>query len=243
MMMKVCGCVALIALLSVLPARAQSANQAPQPASQEKPEEGIPVTDPVVIAKCGTCHTKDDKGNLSRISWERAAPEGWEAAIKRMVRLNGLEITPAEARSVLKYLSTYHGLAPEEAKPIMYMAEHRIQDEPVPNEAVRTTCMGCHPFGQGLSWRRSKDDWKLLTNMHVFLYAQADVAFRRGFSLGGNAPPILGAPEDRPPLVNESIDYLAKNAPLLTPEWSAWRARMRAPKLAGRWLVSANVEG
>ena len=93
-------------------------------APPEKPEEGIPVTDPLVIAKCGTCHTRDDKGNLSRISWERAAPEGWEEAIKRMVRLNGLEISPADARSVLKYLSTYHGLAPEEAKSVMYIAEH-----------------------------------------------------------------------------------------------------------------------
>jgi len=177
MMTKVCGYVALIAWLGMLPAQAQSPNPASPPATQEKPgdakaEEGIPVTDPLVTAKCGTCHTKDDKGNLSRISWERSTPEGWEEAIKRMVRLNGLEITPAEARSVLKYLSTYHGLAPEEAKPVMYMPEHRILDEPVPNETVRTTCMGCHPLGRGLSWRRSKEDWKLLTNLHVFLYAR-----------------------------------------------------------------------
>src|SRR5438093_10732148 len=190
-MTKLAGLAALAVLLLASFAHTQVPGGPPAaPAVQEKPEEGIPVTDPLVIAKCGTCHTKDEKGNLSRISWERAAPEGWEEAIKRMVRLNGLEITPADARSVLKYLSTYHGLAPEEAKPVMYMAEHRILDEPVPNEAGRTTCMGCHPFGRGLSWRRSKEDWKLLTNMHVFLYAQADVAFRRGFFGTGNAPLI-----------------------------------------------------
>src|SRR4051812_14464623 len=72
----------------------------------EPAEEGIPVTDPLVISRCGTCHQKDDKGNLSRISWERATPEGWEEAIKRMVRLNGLTIEPVEARSILKYLAT-----------------------------------------------------------------------------------------------------------------------------------------
>jgi quinohemoprotein amine dehydrogenase len=127
--------VILAALSGVTPALAQQA------ATEEKPEEGIPVTDPLVIAKCGTCHAKDEKGNLSRISLERATPEGWEEAIKRMVRLNGVTLAPAEARSILKYLSTYHGLAPEEAKPIMYMAEHRMQDEAVPNETVRTTCM------------------------------------------------------------------------------------------------------
>jgi len=243
-MTKLAGLAALAVLLLASFAHTQVPGGPPAaPAVQEKPEEGIPVTDPLVIAKCGTCHTKDEKGNLSRISWERAAPEGWEEAIKRMVRLNGLEITPAEARSVLKYLSTYHGLAPEEARPVMYMAEHRILDEPVPNEAVRTTCMGCHPFGRGLSWRRSKDDWKLLTNMHVFLYAQADVAFRRGFFGTGNAPVIQRAPEDAPPLVDQTLDYLAQNAPLHTPEWAAWRARMRAPKLDGRWLVTAHIPG
>jgi len=243
-MTKVAGWAALVVLFAVLPAQAQPANQAPAPpTAQEKPVEGIPVADSVVIAKCGTCHTRDEKGNLSRISWERSTPEGWEEAIKRMVRLNGLEITPAEARSVLKYLSTYHGLAPEEAKPVMYMAEHRIQDEPVPNETVRTTCMGCHPLGRPLSWRRSKEDWKLLANLHVFLYAQADVAFRRGFFGNGNAPVIPQVQEDAPPLVEQSLDYLAKNAPLHTPEWAAWRARMRAPKLVGRWLVTAHIPG
>jgi len=234
---------AVVCLFSILSGQAQPANPVGTPPAEEKPEEGIPVTDPVVLAKCGTCHTKDDKGNLSRISWERSTPEGWEESIKRMVRLNGLNITPTEARTVLKYLSTDHGLAPEEARPVMYMAEHRIQDEAVPNEAVRTTCMGCHPLGRGLSWRRSKDDWKLLTNLHVFLYAQADVAFRRGFFGNGNAPVVPQVQEDAPPLVDQSLDFLAKNAPLHTPEWAAWRARMRAPKLVGRWLVTAHIPG
>jgi len=245
-MTKVGLCCAIAALFAILPAKAQrNGNQAAArpPEAEEKPEEGIPVTDPLVIAKCGTCHTKDDKGNLSRISWERSTPEGWEEAIKRMVRLNGLTISPAEAKSVVKYLSTYHGLAPDEAKSVMYMAEHRIQDEPVPNSAVQTTCMGCHPIGRGLSWRRSKEDWKLLTNMHVFLYAQADVAFRRGFFGTGNAPVVPGATDNAPPLVDQSLDYLAKSAPLHTPEWAAWRARMRAPKLAGRWIVTADIPG
>jgi quinohemoprotein amine dehydrogenase len=246
-MMKNVACVAAFAaLFAILPAEAQRPrNQAASPAPEEKPEEGIPVTDPVTIAKCGTCHTKDDKGNLSRISWERSTPEGWEEAIKRMMRLNGLEITPAEARTVVKYLSTSHGLAPEEAKAIMYIPEHRILDEPVPNEAVRTSCMGCHPLGRGLSWRRSKEDWKLLTNMHVFLYAQADVAFRRGFSRNANAPAIPEGQDNNnaPQPVDQALDYLSKNAPLHTPEWAAWQARMRVPKLDGSWLVTAHIPG
>ena len=229
--------------LAAIPAQGQRGNNPAQPpaASEEKPEEGIPVTDPLVIQQCGTCHTKDDKGNLSRISWERATPEGWEEAIKRMVRLNGLELTPAQARPILKYLATYHGLAPEEAKPVMYMAEHRVLDESIPDDTVRTTCTTCHALGRGTSWRRTKEEWKLLANMHVAFFPQAEVAFRRGpNNSGGNG---TGTPPDpsAPPLVDHTIDLLAKNYGLHTPEWAAWRARMRPPKLAGRWLVSAHM--
>ena len=78
-------------------------------------EDGIPVNEPLVIAKCGSCHTRDEQGNMQRISWERATPEAWQAALGRMMRLNRVVLTPAEARSIKKYLSTDHGLAPDES--------------------------------------------------------------------------------------------------------------------------------
>ncbi len=184
---------------------------------------------------------------MLRISWERATPEGWEEAIKRMVRLNGVTLSPTDARSIVKYLATYHGLAPEEAKPVMYFAEHRIQDETnIPDDAVRGACANCHAFARPLSWRRSAEDWKLLTNLHVALYATADQAFRRGLAAGGggNAPLIAGQNNAPPQLpVDAALAFLGKSAPLHTPEWSAWRARMRSPKLAGRWLVAAHISG
>jgi quinohemoprotein amine dehydrogenase len=246
-MMKRTVLTTLILLFFTILANAQGrGNRQAVPATpEEKPEEGIPVMDPLVVAQCGTCHAKDDKGNLSRISWERSTPEGWEEAIKRMIRLNGLEIAPGDARAILKYLSTHHGLAPEEAKPVMYFAEHRIQDETMPNDAVQGACMGCHPVARGLSWRRSKEDWKLLTNMHVFLYAQADAAFRRGFGRNNNNANAAANnnPDNGPQLVDQALDYLSKNAPLHTPEWAAWQARMRTPKLDGRWLITAHIPG
>src|SRR5262245_16925806 len=67
---------------------------APQPGVTRSTEEGIPISDTLVISKCNTCHQKDEKGNLSRISWERTTPEGWQEIIRRMVRLNGLTLTP-----------------------------------------------------------------------------------------------------------------------------------------------------
>jgi hypothetical protein len=45
-----------------------------------------------------------------------------------MVRLRGVKLTPDETRAILKYLAIDHGLAGEQAKPIMYYAEHRIEN-------------------------------------------------------------------------------------------------------------------
>lgn len=213
--------------------------------AEQKGEEGIPVTDPLTITTCGIvggCHKPDAKGNLPRISYERATPEGWEEAIKRMVRLNGLKITPDVARRIVKYLATYHGLAPEEAKPVMYMPEHRIQDETIiPNDDVRTACTTCHAFGRAMSWRRTKADWQLLENLHIALYPQAEPAFRRPARRGAQADDSNGAPKKEP--VEVAMDYLGKSAPLHTPEWAAWQSRIRAPRITGKWLVSATVLG
>jgi quinohemoprotein amine dehydrogenase len=238
-----------ILLVSILALPLLTLGQKPQattPAEQAKPapEEGIPVASQLVISKCGGCHAKDEKGNMLRISWERATPEGWEQAIKRMVRLRGVSLKPDEARSILKYLATYHGLAPEEAKPIMYYAEHRIQDETnIPSDSVRGACANCHPLARPLSWRRSPEDWKYLVNLHIALYPQADEAFRLGINAGGFDEERHHLEPGAPLPVDEALAFLAKAAPLRTPEWAAWRARMRAPKVTGQWIVSAYIPG
>jgi quinohemoprotein amine dehydrogenase len=182
------------------------------------PEEGIPITDPLVIAKCGNCHARDQHGNMQRISWERTTPEGWQEALKRMILVNGVSLTPAEARAIVKYLSTYHGLAPQEAKPVMYDVERRMhQETSIPNDNLGHACARCHTFARALSWRRSLDDWKQLADMHAARY--------------------------KLPVSEEAIAFLAKAAPLHTPEWDAWSARTRTPNLAGRWLVTASIQG
>ena len=231
----------LLAVLLAIPLMAQ---RGPRPdAAKPANDEGIPVTDPLVIAKCGSCHTKDDKGNLSRISWERTTPEGWEEAIKRMVRLNGLTLKPEEARAIVKSLSTTHGLAPEEAKPVMYVPEMRIQDETFADDNIRSACASCHAIGRARSWRRSKDEWNLLVAMHSGYFQVADFTSFYRFIPPQEGPPPPGPPPDRRQPVDIAIDALAKDLPLNTPEWAAWRARMRTPKLSGRWIVSGYQVG
>src|SRR5271156_1290929 len=75
----------LLASLLATSLLAQAPPSSESSATKPAPEEGIPVTDQLVISKCGTCHTKDDKGDMLRISFVRATPEQWEEAIKRMV--------------------------------------------------------------------------------------------------------------------------------------------------------------
>ncbi|TCM34360.1 quinohemoprotein amine dehydrogenase [Novosphingobium sp. ST904] len=213
------------------------------PADWVEREAGIPVTDQLTMEKCGTCHTPDAKGNLSRISWIRATPEGWSQAIKRMVKLNGLSIEPEEARQVVKYLSTQHGLAPEEARSVMYLAERRILDETnIPNEAVRQACASCHAFAQPMSSRRSKREWALLQNMHMSLYPTAQMAYERPDP--AHAGDDDGEDDKKPEKVAKiALEYLAKAAPLHTPEWAAWQPRIRTPMLGGKWAVSASLRG
>lgn len=240
--------VVLVAFLStvILAVTPPTHSQAPSQAKEdEKPkettEEGIAVSDQLVIDRCSACHKKDEKNRLTRISFQRTTPEGWQQVIKRMVRLSGVALTPDEARRIVKYLSNNHGLAPEEARPAFYEAERRVVEEKIPDESLRSTCVICHSLGRVLSQRRTREEWELLANMHIGYFP---VVSFQGFH---RLPPPPGAqtPPDadqRHP-VDKSIDYLAKTFPLTTPEWGAWRATMRPPKLQGRWLITAYQTG
>ena len=233
-------------LLLTFTAQSQSQTQPAQtPATDEKSkeaiEEGVPVTNQLVVDRCSSCHKKDEKGRLTRISWERTTPEGWQQVIKRMIRLNALTLTPDEARQIVKYLSNNHGLAPEEARPAFYEAEKRVIDEKIPDESLRATCILCHSLGRVLSQRRSKEEWELLGNMHIGLFPVVSFQGFYRFPQPASAPPPTD-PDQRHPL-DKSLDYLSKNYPLTTPEWGAWHANMRAPKLQGRWLVSGSQIG
>ena len=204
-------------------------------------EECIPVRNPLVIERCSPCHQRDDRGCLTRISSQRRTPEGWEAAIKRMVRLNGLSLAPDDARQIVKYLSNHHGLAPEEARPAFYEAEHRVVNENVPDETVRSTCTLCHGLGRIISQRRAGEEWRLLANLHIGMFPFVST---QGFYRYSPAPGLPDLPEtDHQEPVDRAVQYFSKTYPLVTPEWQSWRAGMHSPKLEGRWLVSGYRPG
>jgi quinohemoprotein amine dehydrogenase len=219
-----------------------TAGQAPQPtaAPTAKPEEGIPITDATVQKACGSCHKSDDKGQMTRISFQRNTPEGWQTIIQRMAALNGLNIEPATARQVVKYLSNNLGLAPEEAKPVAWEVERRLIDfKYTANADAESTCNRCHSLGRVISQRRTKTEWDLLIATHRGLYPLVDnQAFRRGGPPPRDAAPSDGRPPDNRHPFEKTLDHLSKTFPLKTPEWTAWSANMRPARLDGTWALS-----
>ena len=213
-------------------------------------EPGIPVNDQLTVEKCGSCHKLDDKHNLTRISWIRTTPEGWEQAIKRMVRLNGLTLNPDEARHILNYLAKDHGLAPEEAAPQRWYLEMRQPiSEFTPSPQVRIACASCHPFARPETWRRTPTEWKLLVNMHLGYFPVSEYnSFHArprpdgyGILPAALTTTIPAQPSKDP--VDEALDYLNKNCNLHSAAWSNWRAVLKDPNLKGTWFVSAHLQG
>ena len=202
---------------------------------KEDLDAGIPITSELVRKTCSPCHKADDKQRLTRISWRRTTPEGWEQTLKRMITLNGLKLEPAEAREVLKYLADNLGLAPEEARPAAFEVEKRMIDYTYPDKDTESTCSKCHSMGRVISQRRTKSEWELLIAMHRGYYPLVDFqAFRRVGPPQTEPGPDGRPPDNRHPM-DKALPHLIEKFPLKTPEWSEWAPNMRAPKLVGRW--------
>ena len=236
-------CVIAAAMVCRLTAAQQSPTPPTEPKEpsekeQEDLDAGIPITNELVRKTCSPCHKVDDKQRLSRISWRRTTPEGWEETIKRMISLNGLKMEPAEAREILKYLADNLGLAPEEARPAAFEVERQMIDYKYPDKDTDSTCSKCHSMGRVISQRRTKSEWELLIAMHRGYYPLSDfLAFRRLEPPQTEPGPDGRPPDNRHPM-DKVIPVLAEKLPLKTSEWSEWAPNMRAPKLAGRWAFS-----
>ena len=226
-----------------------AANAAAQPA-QPVQDEGIPIQSELVRSRCGSCHKVDDKMRMTRISYRRASPENWEKTIKRMVALNQVNLDPADARNILKYLADHNGLAPDEVRPIAFEAERRLVEYTyTADKDTSDTCSSCHTMARAMSERRTKDEWGLLVSMHRGYYPLIDnqpmnggQGFRRTRPVQ-TEPDADGRPPDNRHPMDKAIEHLTKTYPLDTPAWAAWSAAMQPAKLAGRWAVTGYQPG
>ena len=238
--------------LVVRPRAAQQPPLSSPPAAtaEEKPDEGFPVTSDLVKRKCSGCHHGDDKGRLTRISYRRTTPEGWEQTLKRMVTLNNVKLEPAEAREIVRYLADHQGLAPEEAKPAAFEVERRQIDYQFADKnadknkkLTEETCIACHSMGRVISQRRTKSEWELLVAMHRGYYWLSDFQAFRHTGPSRREPGAEGPPPDTRQPMDVAITQLSSTFPLTTPDWAAWSATMRPPQLQGRWALSGYQAG
>lgn len=215
----------------------------PVPRAPTPAEQGIPVPDKVVQAACGSCHRPDANQVMSRISFQRNTPEGWQATVRRMASLNGARLEPERAREVVKYLSNHLGLAPEESKPGAFEVERRLIEYKYTDRDAESVCSKCHSMGRVILQRRTKEEWELLVNMHRGWYPLVDVqAFRRTGPPQREPGPDGRPPDNRHP-IEKALDHLTKTFPLHTPEWAAWSANVRSPRLEGAWAMSGYEPG
>jgi quinohemoprotein amine dehydrogenase len=257
----VAGAFLILAALPILAAPQPQQPAAGAAASQgaradQASDEGLPVTDPEVRQACGACHPVDDKSRMTRISYRRASPENWELTIRRMMSLNDVELTPEQARRIIKYLSDHHGLAPEEARPAMFDAERRLIDYTyAADDETHRLCSTCHSMGRVISERRTRDEWAALITMHRYYYPLIDggaggfrrggggTADARGTAAGRGRSGADGRGADTRQPFERSQDHLAGAFPLMSADWAAWSAAMRSPRLAGRWVLSGYEVG
>jgi quinohemoprotein amine dehydrogenase len=220
-----------LALVTICVAGALSASAR---ASAQEPSGGHPIDDQTVIAECSSCHRRDEEGRLSRISWLRKTPEGWQTSLTRMQALHGVAIDPNAARAVVRYLSDEQGLAPDELRPGLFEVERRQIEYDYPGDSeVEYTCMVCHSMGRVITQRRTREEWGLLLDTHRALYPLVDnQSFRLGSRSGDQEHPM-----------DVAIRHLAQEFPLETPAWSAWSATKRPPRLAGEWVLSGYAPG
>jgi cytochrome c553 len=61
---------------------------------------------PLVVQKCGRCHSMDVSLN------QNYSPAEWKASMRRMVRLPGAGISPQQAAEILDFLRFYSTGAP-----------------------------------------------------------------------------------------------------------------------------------
>src|SRR6266566_2761940 len=239
------------AFLSLAPHAHAQTPAGPRPANADAArDEGFAVQSDVVRAKCGSCHASDARQRMSRISYRRATPENWERTIKRMVTLNKVNLDPADARTILKYLADHQGLAPEEERPIAFEAERRtIEYTYTADKEAADTCSSCHSMARVLAERRTKEEWELLVAMHRGYYPLVDnqpmnggQGFRRTRPAQTEPGPDGHPPDNRHPM-DKALEHLTKTLPLTTSDWATWSAAMQSPKLAGRWALMGTAVG
>jgi len=185
----------------------------------------------VLNARCSGCHERMADGRLSRIGEIRKTPEGWDMTIVRMMIAHGVEVTPEERTTLVKYLADTQGLAPIETRDWRYILERRpAAIDKIPDEDLGVMCARCHSYARTALQRRDEAEW--VKHVHFHLGQWPSIEYQ-----------ALGRDRNWWELASTEVPKkLAKLYPFQTAAWDAWKTRP-APDLSGSWRVVGNRPG
>jgi quinohemoprotein amine dehydrogenase len=184
----------------------------------------IPVKSELIRNTCGVCHHADSAHCMSRISYQRKTPEGWEDTVRRMGRMNGVPSSASQAREIIRYLANNQGLAPTEVQGVADALERRTNvQEKVPDKEVKDHCTRCHSYARIAGQRRSRNEWLKLKDFHLASFPEEL-----------NSPDWVGS-------ADKALNDLAERFPLDSPDWE--RNKGHKPPGKSAWAVRGHEPG
>lgn len=186
----------------------------------------------IINSKCTACHTGNLDTGLSRISDQRKTPEGWYMTVTRMQREHGLTITKDEESNVIKYLSDYQGLTPDEIKPYSYVLDKTPSaTEEHENELFEEMCVRCHSEARIGLQRRTATEWKKLVHFHVGQFTSFE------FQSKTRDRDWLGIAE------KEMVPYLAEHFGKDKEKFDKYKKSIKNYKLPTKWITYGHTPG
>ena len=192
----------------------------------------------IIRNNCVGCHIPESDDKLSRISYQRRTPEGWEMTIARMqlmhhVRISDQEIpiTDEVIQKLVKYFADRQGLAPSETTEYRYILERRLNVvEQHEDDEFAVMCARCHSGARVALQRRTEEEWKHLVHFHLGQFPTSE------YSAGGRDRNWFEI------ALKNTVPYLTENYPLDTQAWQDWQ-QTKKPKLDGSWRLLDNQPG
>lgn len=191
----------------------------------------------LIRSNCLSCHIPTNEG-LSRISYQRKTPEGWEMTINRMrlmhglkINKGGLDIQGSGLHEIVKYLADNQGLAPSETQGVRYLLEQDLnQIETQFDDEFMAMCARCHSGARVALQRREPKEWNYLIDFHLGQFPSVE------YSMFGRDRNWLGIAR------NKMVPLVSKKYPFTSDDWSSWLAAEK-PELAGKWILSGHMPG
>jgi quinohemoprotein amine dehydrogenase len=195
--------------------------------------ESVFPPDSIVRQKCSACHKSDEQGRVDVIEETRKSPEEWKMVVDRMIRLNSAPLPEGDFYPVVKELSRYLILSPQEMAKVAYInSDENSQYREIPNgkmeERMFTACVRCHTFGKMASHRNTEAQWTEVRNLHLGYYPTTVPQMRE---------------MDWVKESQELIGPLSEMFPFDAPEWQQWMQNRKPQDLTGQWQMAGYQPG